>query len=198
MTDNFSHPRNSENEKMSAVIFQCIGCPCLPEMCNTVYSAACSLQAGWLRGTVVERWSLTGEFSLSCAWPTSYNWRVTIYVGKPSAVDQPTNLTKYYTTHNKAQLILVRSTFYTEVMRHYSWLGLMQSLIMDYNTLTRILLRVWTTGCYGNLKPKNSWQDLTISILLQVLKSFIKKSVNSKVQWRHLGLAEFTNFQAIE
>jgi len=39
----------------------------------------------------------------------------------------------------------------------------------------------------GNSKPNNSWQDLTISILL-VLKSFIKKSVNSKVQLDHLTL----------
>ena len=26
---------------------------------------------GWLRGTVVERWSLTGELSLSCARPAA-------------------------------------------------------------------------------------------------------------------------------
>jgi len=26
---------------------------------------------GWLRGTVVERWSLTGELSLSCARPAT-------------------------------------------------------------------------------------------------------------------------------
>ena len=31
-------------------------------------SAACGC-VGWLRGTVVERWSLTGELSLSCARP---------------------------------------------------------------------------------------------------------------------------------
>ena len=47
-----------------------------------------------------------------------------------------------YTTYNKAQLILIRSTFYTEVMRHYSSL-----IIMDYNALTRILLCAWTTEC---------------------------------------------------
>jgi len=50
---------------------------------------------------------------------------------------------------------------------------------MDYDTLTRILLSVWTTGCYmyiGNSNKKNSWQDLTISILL-VLKSFIKNQL---------------------
>ena len=51
-----------------------------------------------------------------------------------------TNLTRYYTTYDKAQLILIRSTFYTEVMRHY-----LSLIIMDYNTLTRILLCVWTT-----------------------------------------------------
>jgi len=27
--------------------------------------------SGWLRGSVVERWSLTGEFSLSCARPAA-------------------------------------------------------------------------------------------------------------------------------
>ena len=92
-------------------------------------------------------------------------------------------------TYNKAQLILIRSTFYTEVMRHYSWLGLMQSLIMDYNTLTRILLRVWTTGCYGNLKPKNSWQDLTISIL-DSKGNYSATSNNMKlVHWPLMGWA---------
>ena len=40
----------------------------------------------------------------------------------------------------------------------------------------------------GNSKPKNSWQDLTISILLVLIEELHKKSVNSKVQWGHLGL----------
>ena len=43
---------------------------------------------GWLSGTMVERRSLTGELSLSCSW------RVTTYVGKPSAVGQPTRPTQ--------------------------------------------------------------------------------------------------------
>ena len=29
---------------------------------------------GWFRGSVVERWSLTGELSLSCARPTADGW----------------------------------------------------------------------------------------------------------------------------
>ena len=41
----------------------------------------------WLSG--IERWSLTGELSLSCDRPI-YSWRVITYVGKPSAVGQPT------------------------------------------------------------------------------------------------------------
>ena len=28
-------------------------------------------EGGWWRGTVVERWSLTGELSLSCAQPAA-------------------------------------------------------------------------------------------------------------------------------
>jgi len=42
----------------------------------------------WLRGTVVERWSLIGELSLPC------RRRVTSYVGKASAVGQPTRPTQ--------------------------------------------------------------------------------------------------------
>jgi len=41
------------------------------------------LIASWWRGTVVERRSLAGELSLSCA-----------NVGKPSAIGQPTNPTQ--------------------------------------------------------------------------------------------------------
>jgi len=29
---------------------------------------------GWWRGTVVERRSLAGELSLSCAWPAADGW----------------------------------------------------------------------------------------------------------------------------
>ena len=52
----------------------------------------CMLQF-WFRGTAVERWSLTGELSLSCARPGN-SWRVTTYVGKPSAIGQPTRPTQ--------------------------------------------------------------------------------------------------------
>jgi len=45
---------------------------------------------GWLHDTVVERWSVTGELSLSYARP----WWVTTYVGKPSATGQPTRPTQ--------------------------------------------------------------------------------------------------------
>jgi len=44
---------------------------------------------GWLRGSVIERWSLTGELSLS----TNTVLRSTC-VGKPSAVGQPTRPTQ--------------------------------------------------------------------------------------------------------
>jgi len=49
----------------------------------------------------------------------------------------------------------------------------------------------------GNSNSKNSWQDLTISILL-VLQSFIKNLLIVKSSERYLGLNEFTNFQAIQ
>jgi len=63
-------------------------------------------------------------------------------------------------------------------MRHYSSL-----IIMGYNTLTRILLCVWTTNwVLGNSKPKNSWQDLTISILFQTMA--IKVVWNLEVLFR--------------
>jgi len=39
-------------------------------------------------GAVVERWSLTGELSLSCGRPAAD--RVTTYVGKPPAIGPPT------------------------------------------------------------------------------------------------------------
>ena len=44
----------------------------------------------WLCGTVVERRSLTGELSLSCARPAADGRVTTYYVDKPSAVGQPT------------------------------------------------------------------------------------------------------------
>jgi len=49
---------------------------------------------GWLRDTVVERRFLTGELSLSCARPAADGWPLNLYVGKPSAVGQPTKLTQ--------------------------------------------------------------------------------------------------------
>ena len=36
-----------------------------------------SVTTGWLRGTVVERWSLTGKLSLSCARPAADGWPLT-------------------------------------------------------------------------------------------------------------------------
>jgi len=46
-------------------------------------SLACSLHHkpvpngdGWLRGTVVEHWSLTGELTLFCARPAANGWRL--------------------------------------------------------------------------------------------------------------------------
>jgi len=40
------------------------------EMTYNVSSGTLSPNVGWLHGTAVERWSLTGELSLSCARPT--------------------------------------------------------------------------------------------------------------------------------
>jgi len=48
----------------------------------------------WLRGILVERRSLINELSLSCAVRSTYSWRVTTYVGKPSVIGQPTRLTQ--------------------------------------------------------------------------------------------------------
>ena len=47
----------------------------LPFCCRTTEPGGIFLDTGtnlgWLRGTVVERWSLTGELSLSCARPAA-------------------------------------------------------------------------------------------------------------------------------
>ena len=47
----------------------------------------------WLGGSVVERRSLTGELSLVCTGPIQL-MGIAIYMGKPSAVGQPTRLTQ--------------------------------------------------------------------------------------------------------
>ena len=44
----------------------------------------------WLRCTVAERQSLTSELSLSYARPVSDRWPLDVYVGKTSAIGQPT------------------------------------------------------------------------------------------------------------
>jgi len=38
---------------------------------HTVHAYMLHMLHGWLRGTVVERWSLTSELSLSCARPAA-------------------------------------------------------------------------------------------------------------------------------
>jgi len=52
------------------------GCSCLSlQLCVSVWSVATRplsvqtplLSSGWLRGTAIERWSLTSQLSLSCA-----------------------------------------------------------------------------------------------------------------------------------
>ena len=52
-------------------------------------------QLVWLRGTEVERRCLTNELSLSCDSST-YSWRVTTYIGKPSAVGKLTRPTQLF------------------------------------------------------------------------------------------------------
>jgi len=46
----------------------------------SLYALYCLV--GWLRGTVVERWSLTGELSLFCARPTADD-RPLMWVNRP-------------------------------------------------------------------------------------------------------------------
>jgi len=65
------------------------------------YSCSCYLQTrysslflqinSWLRYTVIELWSLTGELCLSCARPAADGWPL---VGKPSSRGQPTRPTQ--------------------------------------------------------------------------------------------------------
>ena len=63
------------------------------QRCKAVRQTVCRRGAAsrWLRGTAVERWSLTRE--LSVLRSTCNRW-VTTYVGKPSAVGQPTKPTQ--------------------------------------------------------------------------------------------------------
>jgi len=49
----------------------------------------------WLRGTVVERWSLTGKLSLSCARPTADGWPL-MWVNRPLLGSQPGQLSLSY------------------------------------------------------------------------------------------------------
>ena len=51
-----------------------------------------TIHYSWLDGSVVERRSLTGELSLVCTGPAADGY--TIYMGKPSAVGQPTRPTQ--------------------------------------------------------------------------------------------------------
>jgi len=44
---------------------------------------------GWLRGLAAEHWSLSGELSLSCAWPAADGWPLMCV---PSTVDHPRQL----------------------------------------------------------------------------------------------------------
>jgi len=46
------------------------------------YKRPRSVSIGWLRGTAVERWSLTGELSLSCARPAADRWPF-MWVNRP-------------------------------------------------------------------------------------------------------------------
>ena len=46
---------------------------------------------GWLRGSVVERRSLAGVLSLSCAWPVADGWPL-MWVNRPLWVNQPGQL----------------------------------------------------------------------------------------------------------
>jgi len=46
---------------------------------------------GWLRGTVVECWSLTGELFLSCARLAAAGWPL---ISKPSAIGQSSRPTQ--------------------------------------------------------------------------------------------------------
>jgi len=45
------------------------------------------LRLSWWRSTVVERWSLIGELSLSCAWLLA-GWMITFWVRHPLSVSQ--------------------------------------------------------------------------------------------------------------
>jgi len=56
----------------------------MPDSCY--WSLLCKC---WLGSSVVERRPLTSELSLVCTGPAADAW-VTIYMGKPSAVGQPT------------------------------------------------------------------------------------------------------------
>jgi len=43
---------------------------------------ATAMPYGWLRGTAVDRWSLTDNLSLFCMWPTADGWPLT-WVNRP-------------------------------------------------------------------------------------------------------------------
>jgi len=55
------------------VVSTCIPCRCLHVSC---------IITSWRRSTVVERWSLTGELSLSCAWLLAGRM-ITLWVRRP-------------------------------------------------------------------------------------------------------------------
>ena len=65
--------------------------PKWPIMCQ-LYTLTHSPYISWLVGSVVERRSLTGELSMGLHRTCS--WWVTIYIGKPSAVGQPSRPTQ--------------------------------------------------------------------------------------------------------
>ena len=64
---------------------------CLWTIINILYYAEWQHKCVWLRGTVVERRSLTGELSLSCARPAADGWPL-MWVNRPLYVSQPGRL----------------------------------------------------------------------------------------------------------
>jgi len=76
------------------------------QYCMFVGVSVC-LFANWLRGTAVERWSLSGELSLSCARPAA-DGRVTTYV---SAVGQPTRSTQPLQEYRQPCFLMCRDAY---------------------------------------------------------------------------------------
>ena len=107
---------------------------------NNVYRRMHNLFSDSNSGTVVERRSLTGELSLSHPCST-YSWWVTTYVGKPSAIGQPTRPTQPFILSGSINWVVTK---FIGCVLHVCW---SRHLVSDHETepvrLSIATRRVW-------------------------------------------------------